>query len=45
MTLATTTQDVRRIGGRIGAEIVGVDLAQPIDTDLAARLNSALVEH
>jgi len=45
MTLAPTTQDIRRIGGRIGAEILGVDLAQPIDTDLAARLNNALVEH
>lgn len=45
MTIAPTTQDVRRIGGRIGAEIIGVDLAEPIDAGLAARLNSALVEH
>jgi len=45
MTIAPTTVEVRRIGGRIGAEILGVDLARPIDTELAARLNSALVEH
>jgi alpha-ketoglutarate-dependent taurine dioxygenase len=45
MTIAPTTTEVRRIGGRIGAEIIGVDLARPIDTELAARLNSALVEH
>jgi alpha-ketoglutarate-dependent taurine dioxygenase len=45
MTIAPTTTEVRRIGGRIGAEVIGVDLARPIDTELAARLNSALVEH
>jgi alpha-ketoglutarate-dependent sulfate ester dioxygenase len=45
MTIAPTTQDIRRIGGRIGAEIIGVDLAEPIDAGLAARLDSALVEH
>jgi alpha-ketoglutarate-dependent sulfate ester dioxygenase len=45
MTIAPTAQDIRRIGGRIGAEIIGVDLARPIDESLAARLNSALVEH
>ncbi|GAA3349203.1 TauD/TfdA family dioxygenase [Amorphoplanes nipponensis] len=44
MTIAPTI-DIRRIGGRIGAEVIGVDLARPIDTELAARLTGALVEH
>ena len=45
MTIAPTTPDVRRVGGRLGAEIVGVDLSQEIDAALAADLNSSLVEH
>ncbi|AGL16387.1 TauD/TfdA family dioxygenase [Actinoplanes sp. N902-109] len=36
---------IKRIGGRIGAEIVGVDLSGPIDDVLAKEINSALVEH
>lgn len=36
---------IRRIGGRIGAEIEGVDLSRPIDETLAKELNGALVEH
>ncbi|MEV4641726.1 TauD/TfdA family dioxygenase [Actinoplanes sp. NPDC049548] len=36
---------IRRIGGRIGAEIEGVDLSQPIDDALKQELNQALVEH
>src|SRR5690349_9600972 len=36
---------IRRIGGRIGAEFLDVDLAQPISGDLAAEIHSALVEH
>ncbi|MBB2948725.1 taurine dioxygenase [Actinoplanes lutulentus] len=36
---------IRRIGGRIGAEFLDVDLAQPISSELAAEINSALVEH
>ncbi|MEV8504851.1 TauD/TfdA family dioxygenase [Actinoplanes sp. NPDC051475] len=36
---------IRRIGGRIGAEIEGVDLSRPIDETLARELNGALVEH
>jgi alpha-ketoglutarate-dependent taurine dioxygenase len=36
---------IRRIGGRIGAELLDVDLAQPITPALAAEINDALVEH
>ena len=31
MTLAHTRLDIRKVGGRIGAEIIGVDLARPIE--------------
>ncbi len=37
--------DVRRIGGRIGAEIVGVDLASELDDAVVTEITSALVEH
>ncbi|WP_127550852.1 TauD/TfdA family dioxygenase [Actinoplanes sp. OR16] len=36
---------IRRIGGRIGAEFLDVDLSQPIAPDLAAEIGGALVEH
>ncbi|GAB1695100.1 TauD/TfdA dioxygenase family protein [Krasilnikovia sp. M28-CT-15] len=45
MTLAPSIPDIRRIGGRLGAEIVGLDLAQPLDDGTISALNSALVEH
>ena len=45
MTIAPSIPDVRRIGGRIGAEVVGVDLAGPLDAELTAHLDAALVEH
>jgi alpha-ketoglutarate-dependent sulfate ester dioxygenase len=45
MTIAPVTPDLRRIGGRLGAEIVGVDLATDLDPALAADLDAALVEH
>ena len=35
----------RKITGSIGAEIEGVDLKQPISTDLAEALRAALDEH
>jgi alpha-ketoglutarate-dependent taurine dioxygenase len=41
MTLATTRLGLRRIGGRIGAEITGVDLAEPLDEATIAELNTA----
>jgi taurine dioxygenase len=37
--------DIRRIGGRIGAEILGVDLSREPDPALFAEINSALLEH
>lgn len=37
--------DVRRIGGRIGAEITGVDLTADLEPALVAEINSALLEH
>ena len=37
--------DIRRIGGRIGAEIVGVDLAGELDEAIVTEITSALVEH
>jgi alpha-ketoglutarate-dependent taurine dioxygenase len=45
MTTTSTGFDVRRIGGRIGAEIVGVDLSSALDDSLVAEIRSALVEH
>jgi alpha-ketoglutarate-dependent taurine dioxygenase len=45
VTLAPTTPDLRRIGGRLGAEVVGADLSGEIDAALAADLDAALVEH
>ncbi|GLW47243.1 taurine dioxygenase [Streptomyces sp. NBRC 14336] len=41
----STGFDVRRIGGRIGAEIVGVDLSAELSPALFAEINSALLEH
>jgi taurine dioxygenase len=37
--------DIRRIGGRIGAEILGVDLSREPDPALFAEINGALLEH
>ncbi|WP_367124907.1 TauD/TfdA dioxygenase family protein [Streptomyces phytohabitans] len=45
---ATTTPpdlDVRRVGGRIGAEIRGLDLSAPLTPDTVAAVNAALLEH
>ncbi|MCK1797112.1 TauD/TfdA family dioxygenase [Streptomyces sp. XM4193] len=43
--MTTTAFDIRRIGGRIGAELVGVDLSKPLEPALVAEINAALLEH
>ena len=45
MTLAHTRLDVRKIGGRIGAEVSGLDLAAPLDDTVIGELNDALLQH
>ncbi|MEW2457628.1 TauD/TfdA dioxygenase family protein [Streptomyces albus] len=40
-----TSFDIRRIGGRIGAQILGVDLSEDLDDRLVGELNTALLEH
>ncbi|MFE6360425.1 TauD/TfdA dioxygenase family protein [Streptomyces sp. NPDC057806] len=41
----STDFDIRRIGGRIGAEILGVDLSTEPAPAIIAEINSALLEH
>src|SRR5438270_12820598 len=36
---------VSRVAGRIGAEIGGVDLAEPLDEQTVAAIRAALLEH
>ncbi|GAA2082674.1 TauD/TfdA family dioxygenase [Streptomyces albiaxialis] len=43
--MTSSSFDIRRVGGRIGAEILGVDLSRELDTALVAELNAALLEH
>src|SRR5258708_2946159 len=45
MTIAHTGSDVRKIGGRIGAEIVGIDLNLQLGEETVRDLNAALLEH
>lgn len=52
MTLATTAPgagtrafEVRRIAAPLGAEVIGLDLSQPLDDDAFARLHRAHLEH
>jgi alpha-ketoglutarate-dependent taurine dioxygenase len=46
MTTPTPTDfDIRRIGGRIGAEIVGVDLSGDIPDPVLDEIKAALLEH
>ncbi|WP_270889535.1 TauD/TfdA dioxygenase family protein [Pedococcus sp. 5OH_020] len=45
MTAIATDRDVRKITGRIGAEIVGVDITADLDADTVEFLNQALLEH
>ncbi|GAA1430204.1 TauD/TfdA family dioxygenase [Streptomyces thermospinosisporus] len=40
-----TAFDIRRIGGHIGAEILGVDLSGELDPAVFAEINAALLEH
>ena len=40
-----TAIEVRRVGGRIGAEILGVDLAATLDDTVLAEIHTALLEH
>ncbi|MGW7245358.1 TauD/TfdA dioxygenase family protein [Streptomyces decoyicus] len=44
-TGSSTSFDIRRIGGRIGAEIIGVELTADLDPALVTEINSALLEH
>ncbi len=41
----STGFDLRRIGGRIGAEVLGVDLSADLDPAITAEIHSALLEH
>jgi taurine dioxygenase len=43
--MTTTDFDVRRIGGRIGAEITGVDLTTELPRSILDEIRSALLEH
>lgn len=45
MSQTITGFEVRKIGGRIGAEVVGVDAAAVLDPGIVAELNVALLEH
>jgi taurine dioxygenase len=40
-----TTLDLRRLSGALGAEVLNVDLTQPLDGALAEALRAALLEH
>ncbi|MDH3236744.1 MAG: TauD/TfdA family dioxygenase, partial [Alphaproteobacteria bacterium] len=39
------TIEVRQVGGALGAEIAGVDLAQPLDDAAIAAIRQALLDH
>lgn len=41
----TTIRDIRKITGRIGAEVIGVDVTQPLDDETVAYVREALAEH
>jgi taurine dioxygenase len=43
--MTTTAFDIRRVGGRIGAEIIGVDITAELDSAVVSEINSALLEH
>ncbi|MCU7824750.1 TauD/TfdA dioxygenase family protein [Kitasatospora sp. DSM 101779] len=40
-----TAFELHKVGGRIGAEITGIDLSQPLDEQTVTALNDALVAH
>jgi alpha-ketoglutarate-dependent taurine dioxygenase len=45
MTATATDLDIRKITGRIGAEVAGLDLSQPLLPDTVAAIRAALNEH
>jgi alpha-ketoglutarate-dependent taurine dioxygenase len=45
MTVTTTRLEIRKVTGRIGAEVDGVDLAEELDADTVAAIRAALDEH
>ena len=45
MTITHTGLDVHRIGGRIGAEILGADLSVPLHESTVVDINAALLAH
>lgn len=45
MTTVTTTHGIRRVGPRIGAEVIGLDLTKPVDEATADQLRQAFREH
>lgn len=38
-------RDIRKITGRIGAEVIGIDVTQPLDAESLAFVREALAEH
>jgi len=42
---ATTTRDLRKLAGRVGAEVVGLDLTRDLDADTVSWLIEALHQH
>jgi taurine dioxygenase len=45
MTATATDLDIRKITGRIGAEVAGLDLSRPLLPDTIATIRAALNEH
>jgi alpha-ketoglutarate-dependent taurine dioxygenase len=46
MTMTTQTiTDVRRVGGRLGAEVLGLDLREDLPAPVFDEINEALLEH
>lgn len=43
--MTTTAFDIRKVGGRIGAEILGVDLDGDLAPAIVEEINAALLEH
>jgi taurine dioxygenase len=43
--VAALDLDIRRLGGAMGAEVLGIDLAEPLVDDVADALRAALLEH
>jgi taurine dioxygenase len=45
MTITATDRDIRQITGRIGAEVIGVDITAELDADTVDFLTQALHQH